>query len=197
MENFAPAVTMPPGAWLPSAQVASACLSKKTPDTDNSRHRWPPQARSSPPSSPDRRTTLMLRNLPSCFSRKDLLVALQTSGFSGDFDFAYLPVDFHTGAGLGYAFLNAVSNHKAVCIMEHFQGFAGWSGSTSHKVLEVCWSDPHQGLDMLIERYRNSRIMHGSVPDEYKPVLFNNGHRIPFPRHTKRIRAPVPGGPTC
>jgi len=156
------------------------------------RHRWPPQNKSR--GIMEKRTTLMLRNLPSCFSREGLLETLDSCGFVGKYDFVYLPIDFHSGAGLGYCFVNMINSEQAEHLILHLQGFSDWKGSTSHKVLDVCWSDPHQGLDMLIDRYRNSRVMHGSVPDHYKPVLFENGVRVPFPRHTKRIRPPVSGG---
>jgi hypothetical protein len=32
--------------------------------------------------------------------------------------------------------------------------------------------------------------MHESVPQEYKPALFQNGMLVPFPRPTKKLRAP-------
>merc|ERR1711957_1160484 len=52
--------------------------------------------------------------------------------------------------------------------------------SSCRKVVEVVWSSPHQGLTILIERYRNARVMHPSVPDLYKPALFQNGVRWVF-----------------
>lgn len=139
----------------------------------------------------------MLRNIPSCFHRQSLLDALDANGFSGDYDFVYLPIDFQSGAGLGYAFVNMTCGQRAEELIDKLHGFADWQSSSTQKVLEICWSDPHQGLATLLDRYRNSRVMHGSVPDEYKPVLFSNGARIAFPRHTKRIRPPVSGGLGC
>ena len=44
-----------------------------------------------------------------------------------------------------------------------------------------------------VERYRNSPVMHRSVPDEYKPVIFKNGVRKNFPRPTKKVKAPTAG----
>mmetsp|Transcript_30241 Transcript_30241/g.66134 ORF Transcript_30241/g.66134 Transcript_30241/m.66134 type:complete len:157 (-) Transcript_30241:119-589(-) len=32
--------------------------------------------------------------------------------------------------------------------------------------------------------------MHEAVPDEYKPVVFQDGVRVPFPAATKKLRAP-------
>jgi hypothetical protein len=141
----------------------------------------------------DDRTTIMLRNLPSAFSRAGLLSVLNDKGLECKYDFVYLPVDFVSGASLGYAFVNFVDHQTAKCALQSLQGFTKWTGTTSQKVLGVVWSEPNQGLHMLVERFRNSRVMHGIVPDEYKPALFKQGQRIPFPRHTKRIRPPYSG----
>ena len=51
----------------------------------------------------DTRTTIMLRNLPSSFTRAALFEILEDRGFSGRFDFVYIPIDFASGACLGYA----------------------------------------------------------------------------------------------
>jgi hypothetical protein len=138
------------------------------------------------------RTTLMLRNLPSSFGRADLMELLNSIGFEGRYDFLYLPVDFQSAACLGYAFVNMLESSAAEQLKEQLQGFCSWS-SDSSKVLEVCWSDPTQGIEMLVERFRNSRVMHGMVPDEYKPVIFKNGVPVSFPKNTQRIRPPYSG----
>lgn len=39
-----------------------------------------------------------------------------------------------------------------------------------------------------MERYRNSPVMHESVPDEYKPVILQNGLRVNFPEPSKAPR---------
>ena len=41
---------------------------------------------------------------------------------------------------------------------------------SSQKVCEVCWGNPLQGLGAHIVRYRNSPVMHQSVPDEYPGI---------------------------
>jgi hypothetical protein len=135
------------------------------------------------------RTTLMLRNLPNDYSRAMLLSLLDEEGFAGKFDFVYLPIDFASGAGVGYAFINMVSHHDAERFRVHFTGFTKWA-FPSRKVAEVAWSNPNQGLAVHIERYRNSTVMHPSVCDEYKPALFANGVRVPFPVPTRIIKAP-------
>merc|ERR1719181_116213 len=73
--------------------------------------------------------------------------------------------------------------------MVMLDGFCDWRVK-SHKILEVTWSDLSQGLEENIERYRNSSMLHASVPEEFKPLLFSQGARVPFPPPTRPIRQP-------
>jgi hypothetical protein len=134
-------------------------------------------------------TTIMLRNIPNNITRAELVDLLVRYGFGGKFDFIYLPVDFNRKANLGYAFVNLSSHQEANRFFDIFQGFMDW-GLASLKISEVHWGHPLQGLQSHIDRYRNSPVMHNSVPDENKPILLRDGQRIPFPEPTKRIRAP-------
>jgi len=135
------------------------------------------------------RTTVMLRNLPNNYTREMFLQLLDDQGFKGRYDFAYLPCDFYRDANLGYAFVNLVDSKAVDDLWKIFHGFSDWALPTS-KVCEVRWSGPHQGFKAHVERYRNSPVMHKSVPDEYKPVMFQNGVRKPFPKPTKKVKAP-------
>eukprot|EP00971_Amphidinium_carterae_P152300 3018381-Amphidinium_carterae.1 len=81
------------------------------------------------------------------------------------------------------------SHESAVRLKETLDGFKDWAFD-SQKVCEAVWASPHQGLAPNIERYRNSPVMHDSVSDEFKPLLFKAGTRVAFPRPTKAIRAP-------
>jgi len=136
------------------------------------------------------RTTVMLRNLPNNYTREMLLTMLDDHGFSGLYDFVYLPCDFWRDANLGYAFVNLVDSPAVDRAWKMFDGFAAWSLPTS-KVCQVRWSGPHQGFNAHVERYRNSPVMHKSVPDSYKPVVFKHGVRKPFPKPTKKVKVPT------
>merc|ERR1712135_260650 len=102
------------------------------------------------------------------------------------YDFVYLPMDFRNGVNLGYAFVNLITNEDALHFMQVFQGFSKWFVD-SVKVCEVSWAHPHQGRHQHVERYRNSPVMHPSMPDDYKPMVFKKGMRVPFPPPTKVI----------
>lgn len=138
------------------------------------------------------RTTVMLRNLPNNYTRDGLLRLIDAEGFAGKYDFLYLPIDFRTHAALGYAFLNLVTPEDAERLRQRLDGFSRWA-LPSNKVCSVGWSYPHQGLDSHIARYRNSPLMHEAVPDGYRPILFQDGIRAPFPPPTKRIKPPRQG----
>jgi len=134
-------------------------------------------------------TTLMLRNIPNVYTLDSLLELLDQQGFQGRYNFVYLPIDFRTCVNLGYAFVNCVSDAYATDLMESLHGFSNWVCETQ-KVCNVSWAHPHQGLEEHIERYRNSPVMHESVPDAFKPWLFVEGQRIGLPPPTKKIRPP-------
>lgn len=137
----------------------------------------------------DDRTTVMLRNIPNRYNRNILLQLLNSQGFETKYDFVYLPMDFRNSVNLGYAFVNLTSNSDAIRLMAQFQNFHAWN-LDSPKVCEVSWAHPHQGLMAHVERYRNSPVMHSSMPDEFKPMVFHHGRRVAFPAPTKAIRAP-------
>merc|ERR1719183_2274407 len=80
-----------------------------------------PSASSSPPL-----TTVMLRNLPNRYTRAMLLELLDEEGFAGRYNFVYLPIDFKTHCGLGYAFVDLHEPEVAEQLRQHFEGFSRW-----------------------------------------------------------------------
>jgi hypothetical protein len=135
------------------------------------------------------RTTVMIRELPECITRTSLLRLLGAEGFFGRFDFLYLPVDFKRQQNLGYALVNLVSPSEALRFCKHFDGFSQWDVPTD-KICNVGWCSPQQGLEAHVERYRNSPVMHESVPEEWRPLLLSHGVAVSFPAPTQKIKAP-------
>jgi len=130
-------------------------------------------------------TSVLTRNIPNNYTRSTLLELLDCHGFSASYDFVYLPMDHKRQAALGYAFLNFVSLTHAERFMKYFNGFLHWSVPSrkvqSRKVCVVVESHSDQSLADHTRRYRNNPVMLSSVPDEFKPAVFANGTRIPFP----------------
>jgi len=135
------------------------------------------------------RTTVLLRRLPANFTRSDLLEVLDCEGFKDCYDFVYMPVDFVKWSSFGYAFINLASHEEALRMWQHFDGFTAWPSQADAKgrACEVAWSKPLQGLTALVERYRNSPVMHEDMPDYIKPVVFSNGQKVEFPSPTEEI----------
>lgn len=150
---------------------------------------WPTQESNQEEDKVDERTTLLLKNIPPSCTTAELVDMLNSQGFEGSYNFVYAPTDFRSLTSFGYGFVNLVSFNEAERMMESLDGYDGWA-STGIDSMEVCWSMPHQGLDLQIRRFQNSPVMHPSVPDEIKPMIFTDGVRSPFPEPTKQLREP-------
>lgn len=135
----------------------------------------------------DVNTTVIVKQLPTEFSRDMLVAVLDKNGFERSYDFVYIPHNFKEARSFGYAFVNFVDAAVAESFLDRATGFAEWES----KAVEVSWSENHQGIDAHIDRYRNSAVMHESVREEFKPALFHQGERVPFPKPTKTIKAPM------
>lgn len=138
---------------------------------------------------PHAKTTLMVRYIPEEYSRDMFLQLLDAIGFAGRYRFVYVPVDFTYKTAVGYALVDTSTPQDALDLQARLQGFTEWA-VPSTCVCEVSWSHPRQGIAEHIERYRDSNVMHPSVPDEFKPVLFDAGERITFPPPTKVLKPP-------
>jgi hypothetical protein len=131
------------------------------------------------------RTTVVLRNLPSQLSRSEFVTILKDAGFSEQYDFLYLPTNFRNMTAFGYAIVNFTDPADAQAALEHFQG----TNVDGQDVIAE-WSKSQQGYDDLVCRYRNSPVMHNSVPDKHKPILLSRGHLQSFPPPTEPLQPP-------
>jgi RNA recognition motif-containing protein len=134
-------------------------------------------------------TTLILKNLPDGCTHHALCRALDEIGLGACYDFVYVPYDFKKSVGFRYGFVNFERHEQAVKAMAILDGFNGWAVN-GEQGCEVEWSGSQQSLHELVERYRNSPVMHVSVPDVYKPILLEKGVRIAFPAPTRAVNPP-------
>lgn len=131
----------------------------------------------------DKRTTVMLRGLAATMHREMLMSILRKTKFHNCFDFVYLPGDFNTLQPQGFAFVNFVDHKTALQFQQDLPRELGTD-------VQVLWSDKEQGIDENVARYRNSPVMHTSLPEQFRPVLLRNGAMVNFPKPTKAIKAP-------
>jgi len=133
-------------------------------------------------------TTLMLKQLPQHYGREMLAELLDSMGFAGLYDFIYMPMNLLTKSSFTYAFVNMISPEAADGCRQKLDGFSQWQ-LPSPKACVALWA-VQQGLYANIERYRNSPVMHPSVPSDFKPALYKDGVHIAFPPPTRELKAP-------
>lgn len=133
-------------------------------------------------------TTIMLRNIPKAFTRQMFTVLMDEQGFMGCYDFVHVPLNLqsHGTESVGYALVNMVCHEHGERLLQHFNGYEFQTG----EFCESSWSNTCQGLVSHVEKYRNSAVMHESVPAEHKPAVYHMGRWVPFPEPTRAIRAP-------
>jgi len=129
-------------------------------------------------------TTLMIRNIPSRFDSDSFLAIVHKFGFSGSFDFFYIPMDFRTGKSIGYAFINFTDSHWASAFTDTFHGMA-LCPRTSQKVLDISPS-LRQGLRDNVDLFRASKFASIVSPQlrHLKPLVAIDGVLHPL---TSRI----------
>lgn len=145
-------------------------------------------------------TTLMLRNIPNKYSQNSLMQEINELGFSGSYNFFYLPMDIHNRSNVGYAFINFLCPVEA----EHFRGkFQGHAFLRFHsrKVGDVC--DAHlQGLDANILHFEH-RAVSLARNDQYRPAVIVNKKRIKFEDAVRQVHSKMAStcsslpSPTC
>ncbi|KAL0335897.1 UNVERIFIED_CONTAM: protein MEI2-like 4 [Sesamum radiatum] len=139
----------------------------------------------------DKRTTLMIKNIPNKYTSKMLLAAIDER-HRGTYDFIYLPIDFKNKCNVGYAFINMTDPSLIVPFYQTFNG-KKWEKFNSEKVASLAYARI-QGKAALIAHFQNSSLM--NEDKRCRPILFhtdgpNAGDQVPFPMGTN-IR-PRPG----
>eukprot|EP00418_Pyrodinium_bahamense_P015454 CAMPEP_0179119572 /NCGR_PEP_ID=MMETSP0796-20121207/56294_1 /TAXON_ID=73915 /ORGANISM="Pyrodinium bahamense, Strain pbaha01" /LENGTH=296 /DNA_ID=CAMNT_0020818077 /DNA_START=139 /DNA_END=1029 /DNA_ORIENTATION=- len=123
-------------------------------------------------------TTLMLQNLPQNIVQRDLCNALDRAGFSGQYDFLYMPTMFSTGMGKGYAFVNFTTPDVAQRFLTRWSKARPFGRSQS-KTLTI--TEAHiQGRDANIAKWDTPKMRRVRNPN-HRPLVPvpNKGSRAP------------------
>ena len=116
----------------------------------------------------EKRTTVMVRNIPNRYVRETLLEDI--SAFRGRFDFFYLPMDLSAHSNVGYAFINFVSGEDLIDFYDTFHA-QKWPRHKSKKICAVTFGRL-QGKDELISQFRE-RSSKTPMPEQYEPLCFH------------------------
>lgn len=139
-------------------------------------------------------TTVMLRNIPNRYTR-DMLVERLNQGYSGEFDFVYLPIDFNSKCNVGYAFINFRTPTACQTFMNEFHGNKTKTvlpGFSSNKICEVSFARV-QGRDENMENLRDEKFIEKLTESpDWQPLFWDDkGEEVPFQKAlgTGRTRA--------
>nr|GMD57848.1 protein MEI2-like 4 isoform X1 [Ipomoea batatas] len=129
----------------------------------------------------DKRTTLMIKNIPNKYTSKMLLAAIDEH-HKGTYDFIYLPIDFKNKCNVGYAFIN-MTDPSFIIPFYHALNGKKWEKFNSEKVASLAYARI-QGKAALIAHFQNSSLM--NEDKRCRPILFhtdgpNAGDQVPFP----------------
>lgn len=132
-------------------------------------------------SGEDKRTTLMIRNIPNKYTQQMLLAEINAR-HRGQYDFFYLPIDFKNKCNMGYAFINFLEASHIVAFYDEFDG-QKWTNFNSEKVCAISYARL-QGKQAMITRFQNSSLL--DKHESYRPLVFcstgpNRGKPEQFP----------------
>ena len=99
----------------------------------------------------DKRTTVMIRNIPIKYSDKMLIEELNS--FKGKFDCIYVPHDYEKGGNKGYGFINFVHPFHILLFHDKFQNKT-WTHFESKKICELNCAN-FQGINEIQKHAKN------------------------------------------
>ena len=97
-------------------------------------------------SGKDKRTTLMLRNIPNKYKLDDLVKEIDKS-FWGKYDYINLPIDYERKLNLGYAFINFVDPLHIILFYETYHN-KRWMLYKSDKKMDMTYADKQGKKDI-------------------------------------------------
>jgi len=118
------------------------------------------------------KTTAMIRNIPSCYTQKDLLAELDARGWDETYDFFYLPFDQQKKTNCGYGFMNFKDPSLAAALHQALDG-AQLAKGRGRKRLQVVPAVV-QGYSANLEHFQHSAVLNHHRP-EHAPLFLRDG----------------------
>ena len=97
-------------------------------------------------SGKEKRTTLMLRNIPNKYTLNNVVEEINPS-FWGKYDYINLPIDYERKLNLGYAFINFVEPMHIILFYETYY-MKKWSRYRSDKKMDMSFADKQGKKDI-------------------------------------------------
>jgi hypothetical protein len=135
------------------------------------------------------RTTVMVRNIPSVYTQRDLLTELDTRGWKGTYDFFYLPFDLNKKTNMGYCFMNFKDPSLAEACHVALDGAQLARGEgRGRKRLQVVPAVT-QGYQANLEHFQHSAVLNHHR-SEHGPIFLRDDNAPLARRREARSNAP-------
>lgn len=118
-------------------------------------------------SGEDKRTTLMIKNIPNKYTEKMILQQIDECCKDG-YDFFYLPIDFRNKCNVGYAFMNMRTPEDILPLYEHLNN-KKWARFNSEKVCVLTYGRI-QGFSALTSHFQRVSLRHEDK--RRRPLIF-------------------------
>ena len=125
----------------------------------------------------DKRTTLIIRNIPIRYSISILIKELNNKFFN-KFDVVYLPKDHTNNYNLGFGFINFIEPIHLVLFCDKYEG-KKWNCFNSNKRCHLAYSKYQGKKDLIKYIYKKVCISeHGNNKDNIKKSFYINDEEI-------------------
>ena len=138
-------------------------------------------------SGKDKRTTLMLRNIPNKYKLNDLVKEIDMS-FCGKYDYINLPIDYERKLNLGYAFINFVDPLHIILFYEKYHN-KRWNLYKSDKKMDMTYADKQGKKDINCKdeqtyyaQYDKRFIFKSLNPKIQIPMIYKDYFRKIYPK---------------
>ena len=122
-------------------------------------------------------TTFMIRNIPLRFTPLSFRELIDEEGFSGRYDYLYMPMDFRSHRSLGYCFLSFLDPSSAVDFASKFSRRT-FPSTNSEKVLAIS-AAARQGQLANVKSFKLSTLKQMPKP-EFRPLVGILGQMFPL-----------------
>ena len=134
----------------------------------------------------DKRTTLILKNIPNKYTIQLLLMELNIN-FANKFDVIYLPQDKVNNCNLGYGFINFINALHLILFYEEFMG-KKWNFSKSQKKCFLAYSNNQGKTELInymlkklgIKNYNNHKIINEKIRKCFYTNNNNKNKSVPL-----------------